>query len=330
MSEPTSPRVSVLMPVYNEEGRAGRALDSVLQQTYPSFEVVVVDDGSTDRTGDVLGSFEHDRRVRVVRFDENQGLVAALNHGLSLCRGRLVARLDADDVCAPTRLERQVAVFDEFPDTAICATAYDRVSASGEFLRIGVPPLTHAALAVAMLAGNRILHASIMFDSTLLRAVGGYDEAWFPVEDYDLWLRIMRVGTYRGLPTPEVTYTVNPEGISATRAAEQHRAGIERAISYCVELTGRSSRVHGDAELPISDLVRSVRVLRRRLRRSGIPTKGLDRQALLLANAALRGKHRVFRAARVLVASPRIAINGRLRRAACAPPSARSPGPAPR
>ena len=106
-----SPEVSVLLPVYNGGPFIGRALDSVLAQTFTDFEVIIIDDGSTDETADRLRERAHDRRVHITRHDQNHGLVASLNEGLHQCSGSLVARLDADDSCLADRLETQVAAF---------------------------------------------------------------------------------------------------------------------------------------------------------------------------------------------------------------------------
>ena len=95
--------MSVLLPVFNDEKHVGRAVDSVLNQTFTDFELLVIDDGSNDETASELAR-RHDDRVRVVRHEQNKGLVASLNDGLTLCRGELVARLDADDWAFPTRL----------------------------------------------------------------------------------------------------------------------------------------------------------------------------------------------------------------------------------
>src|SRR5437868_6203051 len=100
------PRIAVLLPVYNGEKYVADAVQSVLDQTFTDFELVVIDDGSTDRTADVLASFS-DARMRIIRFAENRGIVAALNTGIRESKPELIARMDADDICMPRRFERQ-------------------------------------------------------------------------------------------------------------------------------------------------------------------------------------------------------------------------------
>jgi glycosyltransferase involved in cell wall biosynthesis len=149
-----SPEVSVLLPVYNGGPFIGHALDSVLAQTFSDFEVIVIDDGSTDETADELRKRANDPRIRITRHGQNQGLVASLNDGLAMCSGALVARLDADDSCLPDRLGAQVAAFRDDTKLVLCATDYERVTPDGVVSHRGQPPPTHAALAVALLTGN--------------------------------------------------------------------------------------------------------------------------------------------------------------------------------
>src|SRR5437016_3101798 len=105
---PRLPRIAVVLPVYNAEQYIGAAITSVLAQTFTDFELVVIDDGSEDRTGEVLTGFS-DPRLRVLRFPENRGLVSALNAGIRESASEFIARMDADDICMPLRFERQVA-----------------------------------------------------------------------------------------------------------------------------------------------------------------------------------------------------------------------------
>lgn len=237
MTTQALPRVSVLVPAYNAGSTLSRALDSLLRQTFDDFEVVVVNDGSTDATEAIAERYAwSDSRVRVVRNDNNLGLVAALGAGVQECRGDLVARLDADDAAMPGRLSLQVEVFDRSPSVVLCATAYARVDPAGLAIRESVPPLSHGALAIAMTIENRLCHSSVMLRRAALLSVGGYDASWFPVEDYDLWLRMMEVGEYRGLADVLVRYTENPAGISATTRAVQDKRFVERRRAYRLEL----------------------------------------------------------------------------------------------
>ncbi len=306
------PLVSVLMPVFNGGALVGRAVASIVDQTFADFELVVIDDGSTDETAAELARWADDPRVRVVRHEQNLGLVASLNQGLSLCRGELVARLDADDWSATTRLERQVAVFRSRPEIVLTSSAYDRVDADGRLIRRGVPPRSHAALAVAMLAGTRTQHSTMMFRRDAALAVGGYDASWYPVEDYDLWLRMLDFGEFAALATTETTYTAErPGSVSSTMGHAQDEQLWRRSQCYFEDLVGEPAS-DGEHRFSVRDVERATRSIRGRLRRRGIPTTGLDRQALLVANSSLQHHSRLRRALTVLLVAPRLALVGRL------------------
>lgn len=273
MSENPRPRVSVLLPAYNEPVLVHRAISSVLEQTYTDYELLVVDDGSRQETARALQRWVAHPRVRVLTNAANLGLPGTLNRGLRECRGSLVARIDQDDWCAPTRLERQVAVFDANPATVLCATGYIRVSPTGSHVATISPPLTHAALAAGMLAGNRLPHSGVMYSRDAALSVGGYDEAWYPAEDYDLWLRLLQVGEYRGVASAEVYYSHNPEGISRTRAEEQAERARLRAARYRAGLLGDAHPAAGNASLREFD--RCARAISHQLASRGIDTAGV-------------------------------------------------------
>ena len=321
-----SPAVSVLLPVYNGGPFIGGALDSVLAQTFTDFEVIVIDDGSTDETADRLQERAHDHRLRVTRHRQNQGLVASLNEGLTLCSGTLVARLDADDACLPTRLEAQVAAFREDPDLVLCATDYERVAPSGVVTHLGQPPPTHAALAVALLTGNRLRHSSAMFRRDAALEAGGYDVGWFPVEDYDLWLRLLELGVYRSVPAVTVRCLENAQGISSTHIDEQAAASRARAEISIRRWTG--GELGGDAPtvLPGHDggagtprvevraLADAVGGITRDLKRRGIRTCGAYSQALAIAMGLYVGQPRLTRHWAILRSSPALYTRGQIER----------------
>lgn len=312
VTEP-EPAVSVLLPVYNGDQHLGRAIRSVLDQTLSNVELLIVDDGSTDDTAEVVASYAHDPRLRVVRHERNLGLVASLNDGLAACRAELVARLDADDVALPTRLERQRAMFEEQADLVLCASAYRRVLPSGEVLRTASPPLTHGGLAMAMLTGNRLCHSTVMFRRSIVLALGGYDAAWFPVEDYDLWLRMLEVGRYAGMGTVEVDYLENPEGISASAAAVQQRLRAARTGAYRESVAGPGPVPEPSATRDeLRSIDRSRRLLRRRLTGRGIELDGVDEMAYRAALSQTVGRHRLVRHFLVATTTPRLWLRGAL------------------
>jgi len=275
MGAPT-PQVSVLLPVFNGDRFLAAAIESVLSQKFADLELVIIDDGSTDGTADVIDSYRGDARVRSFPLPKNVGLVASLNFGLKQCRGPLIARLDADDTCQPTRLERQVAAFSRDDKLVLHATAYDRVDPDGKLLRVGQPPLTHASLVGAMLSGNRLSHSTIMFRRSAVRLAGGYRSEWFPVEDYDLWLRLCEAGRFEASASSEVTYLENPAGISGTTATIQSQRHTERAFAEISRLSGRPVTDASTARAITRSVAVGHRTQRRRLHSRGISVTGLS------------------------------------------------------
>jgi glycosyltransferase involved in cell wall biosynthesis len=155
------PTVSVIIPAYNAAAHLGEALESLLRQTYPAAEIIVVDDGSTDGTQQVLRGY-HDS-VRTIR-QENTGAGAARNRGLSAATGKYVAFMDADDVCAPERLQQQVAALQRTPEAIACFTGYWQFDASGRFAEQAASSPPADADSLDFLSRCQFVIASLMFD----------------------------------------------------------------------------------------------------------------------------------------------------------------------
>jgi glycosyltransferase involved in cell wall biosynthesis len=225
------------MAVRNGERWLEIAARSVLTQTLSDFEFIVVDDGSTDRSPDILAALASgEPRLCIVRQGP-QGLVRALNRALDLAQGPLVARLDADDVALPDRLARQVSYFAEHADLALLGTWAEKIDALGN--RIGRLTPEHDPPKLTKLLGtlNPFVHSSVMMDAALAREVGGYREVCKSAEDYDLWLRLSERGTIANLPETLVRYRWHSDNATLkdrTRQAfsvrlAQHASGIRRA-----------------------------------------------------------------------------------------------------
>lgn len=222
----TAPTITVLLPVYNAERTVRAAIESILTQTEPDFELLVVDDGSTDGTPAILEALAaSDPRMRLVR-QANAGIASALNAGLALARGRYVARMDADDLSLPTRLERQRATLDAHPEVGLvsCLVAHhapDGQEATGyawhvDWLNQLVTP---EAIARARFVESPIAHPSVMFRSALVDAHGGYREGPFP-EDYELWLRWLEAGvSFTKVPEALLVWRDEPGRLSRTHPA---------------------------------------------------------------------------------------------------------------
>jgi glycosyltransferase involved in cell wall biosynthesis len=192
------PTVSVVMSVYNSELYLAHALESILSQTFTDFELIVIDDGSTDGSAEILHSTS-DPRLRVVE-QNNAGLTRSLNRGFALAKGEYVARIDADDTCLPGRLAAQVAYMDQHQATVLLGTAYRHVDLLRDRQVDIYPPREDEALRRAMVSGNPFCHSSVMVRRAAVVKEGGYDESFPYLQDYELWSRLAQVGELANLP----------------------------------------------------------------------------------------------------------------------------------
>lgn len=232
MSEPL---VSVVMPVRNAVASVAAAVGSVCFQTLGDWELVVVDDGSRDGTGEWLQErFREDARIRLVRTEE-KGIVSALQTGCEMAGGRYVARMDADDVMVADRLEKQLVLLEARPEVGVvsCLVRFGGegagYSAHVDWINGLVEP---GAMALRRFVEAPVAHPSVMFRRELLERFGGYREGMFP-EDYELWLRWMEAGV-RFAKVPEVLLTWNdpPGRLSRTNERYSVEAFFEMKMGY--------------------------------------------------------------------------------------------------
>lgn len=189
------PRVTVLLTVYDGERYLARTVESVLAQTFEAFEFVVIDDGSTDRTPEILASFD-DPRLRV-KSQTNRGRAPALNRGLELARGKYISVIDDDDLAAPTRLEASVEFLDANPEIDLLGAGYERrYEADGNIVasETVIPPTTDAELRRVLPLRNPFAHSLVTYRRQAAERVGGYRHLRSCI-DYDLWVRFATTGS---------------------------------------------------------------------------------------------------------------------------------------
>jgi glycosyltransferase involved in cell wall biosynthesis len=187
------------MSVYNGERFLRQAVDSILAQTFTSFEFVVVDDGSTDGTAEILKGYS-DPRLRIIR-QENMGLIGSLNRAVDIACGEYIARMDADDNSSPGRLELQLEWLESRPCTAVLGTQVAQIDEAGATIRRHYYPRSSDAIEKALLRGATALcHGTAMFRRACFEKVGGYRQPFEHAEDYDLWLRIIESCDIQNLP----------------------------------------------------------------------------------------------------------------------------------
>ena len=203
------PEVSIVMAVFNGSRTICKAIDSIVGQTYTDWELVIVNDASTDNTLEIVNSYigKHDN-ICCITNDSNLGLARSLNRGIAVAQGRYVARMDDDDVCRPTRLQEQVEFLRNNPKVDVLGTAALLLREDGTRIGEYRMPETHEEVWRALPKKNPFLHPSVMMKKTFLDATGGYDESLRRKEDYDLWARGSKNHVYHNLQTPLLDYRV--------------------------------------------------------------------------------------------------------------------------
>jgi len=235
------------MAVYNGERYLREAVESILAQTYPDFEVIIIDDGSSDASAGMLEEFaRRDDRVRLVR-QENIGLTRTLNKAIELSGGELLARMDADDIAMPDRLRRQVEFMQQHPRVVLLGGAYELIDGRGRLLTRITPPLDDQPLQELALAGRTpICHPLAMMRRDAVLKTGGYDESLKVAQDLDLWLRLGEVGELACLPDVLLKYRQHEESVSEAKQALQVQ-NMRLACERAWKRRGISGTFDGDA-----------------------------------------------------------------------------------
>jgi len=228
------PKVTVLMSVYNGARFLREAVDSILAQTMPDFEFLIIDDGSTDETLSILASY-HDPRIRIVR-QENQGLAAALNRGLQMASAELVARMDADDIALPDRLATQLAAYERLGHPDVLGGAVEVISEAGASLKVVRFPQSHEAIVHNLVHGGAAFaHPTVLYKRQAVLQRGGYDTFFCTsTEDYDLWLQMSGNSCYANLPQVVLRLRLNSSGMESRRAAATATTRSSSAWYHCL------------------------------------------------------------------------------------------------
>ena len=252
MNAPLPPAVSVAMSVYNGEAFLAEAIESVLGQSFTDFEFLILDDGSHDASRSIAeGYARRDPRIQLISR-ENRGLIASLNELIGLARAPLLARFDADDICAPTRFARQLAFLAEHPDHGLVGCDTPFIDAAGAPARN--PPIQrphdHEELCANLEAGPLVCHSAVMMRRASVLAAGGYRPAYRHAEDYDLWLRLAGLTRLANLPEPLLSYRITPGQVSSRYMVEQAQGAAIAWLAYQMRESGKPDPTEGKAALP--------------------------------------------------------------------------------
>ena len=246
--------VSVVMPVFNGARYLGAAIQSLLEQTLAEFELIVVDDGSTDETPAIVERFlRQDQRLRFFRSPRNLGISLTLNRGLAVARGIFIARMDADDVALPHRLARQVSFLEEHPEIALVGTAMRYIDENGTVIGTANCVTGWEKIQKIVHLRSPAAHPTWMFRRSLLSTLGGYRNNP-PAEDYDFVLRLItNGGRIDNIPDVSLLHRIAEGNTVSERALEQ-----QLAIEYVLRLYHQRRR-RGHDDFSETDFARAVK-----------------------------------------------------------------------
>jgi glycosyltransferase involved in cell wall biosynthesis len=220
------PKVSVIMAVYNGEKYLSEAVESILGQTFGNFEFIIINDGSTDRSPNIIeGYWIRDKRIIVIS-QENTGLAAALNRGLVVAKGKYIARMDADDISLPQRFEKQIAFMEKHEEIGLCGTWIENFGANGSTsVRLPTDP---EIIRCTLLFGFCIAHPSVMIRKDVLDAHSlAYNSEYRYGQDYDFWERFSRCSKLANIPEVLLRHRHHLERATTLNWVEQAQAGID-------------------------------------------------------------------------------------------------------
>ncbi len=230
-----NPEVSVLVAVRNGGAFLDRSIASISRQTFGDWEMVIVDDASTDGSEKLAAQWAgRDPRIRVLAHSSNKGQTASLNEGLAHCRGRWVARQDADDLSHPRRLETQMAFVHDNPETVLLGTQGVLIDENDACVGLLDVPTDPDAIAWCTPFLNPFLHTSVLFRREVVQANGGYDENYRIAQDYELWTRLGALHPTANLPARLVSYRNGEESLS--------RSGRDLAFAEADRVSDREAQ----------------------------------------------------------------------------------------
>lgn len=206
------PTISVIMPVYNGEKYLREAINSVLSQDFSDFEFIIIDDGSTDKSLEIIKSF-NDSRIKIISR-ENKGVITSLNEAISLAKGKYLARMDADDICFSNRFSSQLKAFED-SKVALVGSWATKINDNGEEIGLmSYPPLEYRKIKRFFIKHNPFIHSSVMIKKEVFDKVGVYNNKFKHAEDYELWSRVLSKFEAVNIDQPLIKYRVTSDGIT--------------------------------------------------------------------------------------------------------------------
>ncbi len=238
------PKVTVLMSVYNGEKYLREAINSILNQTFKDFEFLIINDGSTDRTAEILQSYQ-DSRIKITNNEKNIGLTKSLNKGLKMAKSEYIARMDADDRSFPKRLGEEVELLDTNPKVGLVGTCYEITDEDDKSFGIAKCPITDKEIRRRLLEGNAFGHGSVMFRRECIDNIGSYRPEFRYGQDFDLFLRISEKYGVANISEPLYKFRISLNSL-------QKKVEQDRYASLARELAKQRMRL-GKDKLQIGD-----------------------------------------------------------------------------
>jgi len=245
------PKVSILLPVYNGQKYLASSIQSVLNQSFKDWEILVINDGSTDESLSIIERFSSiDPRIKIINFEKNVGLVSVLNEGVKQSSGIFLARIDSDDEWIDSdKLKKQVEFLDNHPEYALVGTGATVIDEDGGVIgRINFAE-DDKKIRKNILIKNQFIHSSVLVKKEAVEKCYSYQQNEKYVEDYGLWLRVGQVGKFKNLSFVGINYRINLRGETATKNRQQVSNSFKLAIGFkskypnfwlaCVKWTAR-------------------------------------------------------------------------------------------
>jgi glycosyltransferase involved in cell wall biosynthesis len=234
----TNPKVTVMVANYNTSRYLRDCLNSLLDQTYPDFEVLMIDDGSTDDSSDICEHYvQRDPRFRLLKLEHNYGLTYVRHIALPQARGELIAILDADDIASPQRLEAQVAYLEKNPETVLLGSYYGIIDAAGKIKRKKKKvPCSDTEIRWWLTFGNCLIHSTIMYRKKQALECGGYDPAILRGEDIELHSKIIAHGKAEAIPRVLACWRTHQKSMTKDLAQEELEKYYLRVVQHAIGL----------------------------------------------------------------------------------------------
>lgn len=232
-----NPQISVILSVFNDDDFIEECIKSILTQTFSDFELIIIDDDSYDKTSNIIRKFS-DNRIKIIKNQQNIGLTCSLNKAIKTAQGKYIARIDADDIALPNRLECQFRFLENNPDYNLCGGQVNFISENGSVKKKSTMTIHFHEIVATIFVQNPIIHSTAFFRKHIFDKLGGYDQNLKRSQDYDLWFRFLDTGKITNLPDLILCYRSHQNNITSQHYHEQENTAIKILQKYYKKISG--------------------------------------------------------------------------------------------